>query len=965
MRRKIFSKNINLKFLHRAFLTHALFFACLSPFETHAMEDRGACQDDETQEIFSSQQVSPVLAVSSSEIEEAAATSGMLLVIPQTSQVDPEGELRKTFRELLERFFLLQTQRPDLFHAAVASLTSSFSDKNLFSQCLIYWDLFQRRQAGALFSFQPHLSLSLVPLGAHAMENRGAAQADKIQEIFSGQQQMRSFLEFSSGDSGAGAAAASYTFSAPHQTFRDDRADELRRTFRESHVISSILETQRSPLFHDAAASLTDSFRHENLFSHRLKNPLNFFQEQAERDPFSFERHSMAGGRPPSPDILKEIQRYRLSEDVIHNIYTDGNFVRGNIQSFLENIRHYMRDSMPYFRDLRPFINRNLSFLDDDEARLREAQRAAGEVGRDFTQEDARNLENVMKAARIKRTKDSIEIIYALLSGREIDEELCIREFRLYLEHLKKGPRYASFGRRNGMNEVDNTFFTLERLGHFGDNDSILLGDAQVYINLDDGTPVTMKSLLAKTWWLIHRQFNETQQDVLKESLVKALGQCIEDDEHRVCNVGKSQRIVTVLQGYVEGIKTDDVHISPEPNTFLSAFFSSKQEEIMVAMEETPQEKRIYARKLFREIKTTAEEVYRDTPEKMKEVLGNTMDFLRLSFEMRDADLEEHEFSINLSSSIQRWRTERLRAFDQGRGLARRYGYEDALLSGIFPSSDFVKGNIQSFLASESFLIRDSSYYDLSSLISSLYLIEGDLSEAQEEARKLARLTQTKTKIQTLYSFLRGHEIDEELCLQEFYLFLEHLQTKKRDDYKRVNGMNEIDNAFSMLEGLRQPGEHDSILSGRKMDLVLESGESVNMKSLLAKIWWLMNRQDMFKERLVRALGHCIEDDGHRVSDIEKLEKISSVLQSDIERIRTEGFMILPEPDPFLSAFFSPKRQEMTSVMERPQEERSAYGHQLFEAIKVAVEDIYRDAPDKKREIDKKASQFLKISLGL
>ncbi|HQS83442.1 MAG: hypothetical protein B7Y25_07025 [Alphaproteobacteria bacterium 16-39-46] len=57
MRRNIFSKKINLKFLHRAFLTHALFFACISPLGTYAMENHGAAQDDEIEETLSRQKM--------------------------------------------------------------------------------------------------------------------------------------------------------------------------------------------------------------------------------------------------------------------------------------------------------------------------------------------------------------------------------------------------------------------------------------------------------------------------------------------------------------------------------------------------------------------------------------------------------------------------------------------------------------------------------------------------------------------------------------------------------------------------------------------------------------------------------------------------------------------------------------------------------------------------------------------
>ncbi len=51
----------------------------------------------------------------------------------------------------------------------------------------------------------------------------------------------------------------------------------------------------------------------------------------------------------------------------------------------------------------------------------------------------------------------------------------------------------------------------------------------------------------------------EIEREQMRESLVVALGQCIMNDGHRVCNWGKAQRIFRVLQGRVPGIVIDDV----------------------------------------------------------------------------------------------------------------------------------------------------------------------------------------------------------------------------------------------------------------------------------------------------------------------------------------------------------------------------------------------------------------------
>ncbi|MBS0185545.1 MAG: hypothetical protein JSS34_04295 [Proteobacteria bacterium] len=347
----------------------------------------------------------------------------------------------------------------------------------------------------------------IFPLGIDAMENQ------------EGSEDTREFLS-------QGVAATGYTFTRIHRTFEDDSASRLPEASRTFQGASFFFERdQGATLLGNLGASINNSLFHanasESLFSQQ-SFPSAFLHDLGRQrpTPFSF--------RPPSPDPLcplnplKELEKLCLSRQQLSQIQRSGNFTRGNIESYLDIIRSYR-----HIRDPRPDIIR-IRFGGEEDHGDRDG------VHQVLSQEEARNLENVMKAARIQRTKESIETIYTLLRGHEIDEDLCIREFYLYLEHLKGGTRYVSFARRNGMNEVDNAFFTLGRSDHPGDHDSILRDDAQIYINLDDGTPVTMKSLLAKTWWLINQKFNINQQGVLKESLVKALGQCIEDDGHRV-----------------------------------------------------------------------------------------------------------------------------------------------------------------------------------------------------------------------------------------------------------------------------------------------------------------------------------------------------------------------------------------------------------------------------------------------
>ena len=45
------------------------------------------------------------------------------------------------------------------------------------------------------------------------------------------------------------------------------------------------------------------------------------------------------------------------------------------------------------------------------------------------------------------------------------------------------------------------------------------------------------------------------EEDILLESLIKATGECIEEDGHLVCNWGKTQRILAIFQGYTPRIE--------------------------------------------------------------------------------------------------------------------------------------------------------------------------------------------------------------------------------------------------------------------------------------------------------------------------------------------------------------------------------------------------------------------------
>lgn len=187
------------------------------------------------------------------------------------------------------------------------------------------------------------------------------------------------------------------------------------------------------------------------------------------------------------------------------------------------------------------------------------------------------NKENVENAGRRSRTRAGVKVIYSHVIGQNINENKLVGDVIDYLTALKNSTHYPLFIRKGHkglqMNEVDNALRTISAPKKSGDYAAIIQGGT--YLTLDHGVNMSVKGLLARVWWIITNQYQESQQELLQENLVKSLGQCIEDDDHRVCSNGKTQRIVSVLQGYIDGIEIDDCEEAPAVEAFLKVFFDS------------------------------------------------------------------------------------------------------------------------------------------------------------------------------------------------------------------------------------------------------------------------------------------------------------------------------------------------------------------------------------------------------
>ncbi|MBP6985343.1 MAG: hypothetical protein KBB83_01980 [Alphaproteobacteria bacterium] len=102
-------------------------------------------------------------------------------------------------------------------------------------------------------------------------------------------------------------------------------------------------------------------------------------------------------------------------------------------------------------------------------------------------------------------------------------------------------------------------------------------------------TDPDMRVLLAQVWReiilfqdLLNQNNTASQRATMQISLVKALGQCIEDDGHRICHPGKTRRLLTVLQGYIPGI-----HIDNLDNPSVVDFKASFENELFRTLNET------------------------------------------------------------------------------------------------------------------------------------------------------------------------------------------------------------------------------------------------------------------------------------------------------------------------------------------------------------------------------------------
>ncbi len=90
-------------------------------------------------------------------------------------------------------------------------------------------------------------------------------------------------------------------------------------------------------------------------------------------------------------------------------------------------------------------------------------------------------------------------------------------------------------------------------------------------VNTDHGRrEINMKDLLARVWTLISNHQNLQDVANMKSLLLKNLNDCVEDDGHLVCNIGKSERLMQSIEGFIEGVNF--AVILPEVDIFCAAY---------------------------------------------------------------------------------------------------------------------------------------------------------------------------------------------------------------------------------------------------------------------------------------------------------------------------------------------------------------------------------------------------------
>jgi hypothetical protein len=172
---------------------------------------------------------------------------------------------------------------------------------------------------------------------------------------------------------------------------------------------------------------------------------------------------------------------------------------------------------------------------------------------------DGVDRENVMFRASQRTVNGAIEALQSELGLVPEECRTLVRDIALHIEFLQSRPKKlpGALGRwRAGGTEIENAARTLT--GEL---------EADDFSSCVQDTPESA-AVCAAVWYkiLLLAQSGAVRladRELMQYSMLMALAQCIEDDGHRVCDVGLRARAIRVLQGYSPEFTVDGLKESP------------------------------------------------------------------------------------------------------------------------------------------------------------------------------------------------------------------------------------------------------------------------------------------------------------------------------------------------------------------------------------------------------------------
>jgi hypothetical protein len=168
---------------------------------------------------------------------------------------------------------------------------------------------------------------------------------------------------------------------------------------------------------------------------------------------------------------------------------------------------------------------------------------------------DPLNPQNVHTERRNTATARSLEILRDAVKTPPRDEGL--DAINAHLKALEKSPGFADSPmarKRAGATELQHALHALEGPTRPGQFTAIRINETFITCGLDFGG---VGDIANQVWSAIAAHPDAKDRANMRHSFALALATCIEDSGSPVCSVGVTQRLVGVLQGYVDGIHLD------------------------------------------------------------------------------------------------------------------------------------------------------------------------------------------------------------------------------------------------------------------------------------------------------------------------------------------------------------------------------------------------------------------------